>query len=278
MIIATRGSIHLLLRLSGHLAGQRLRVDCLTLHLQSVFGCGSRRQQDGQYHIGKDGAQVHDSDMEHFEEPEQRDANQDKTDAPPSAVAAEIVGKTSQHASYHLVLHVPIEPLRSRMVHAGLSISVGIHLLVANLLRRTNPLDDFLHVFYGNGLHALCLLFREQFGNAGLDVVEYLRPILLLAEVVAQQIVGVSDQRCPERGERPAFTGRKHQPQCFSLESVGKRNQVVALRNKSVTYKKGSTVGIKQGVVEINIQNGLFAVYLQRGGRKQRERQPGSFL
>ena len=63
MIISIHGSIHLLLGLIGNLIGQRLRIDGLTLHLQPVLGCGSRRQQNGQYHIGDDGSQVHEPDM-----------------------------------------------------------------------------------------------------------------------------------------------------------------------------------------------------------------------
>ena len=75
-----------------------------------------------------------------------------------------------------------------------LSNFVSIHLLVANLLRRADPLDDILHVFYGNGLHTPCLLFREQFGNPGLYVVEDFSPILLLAEVMAQALLVVVQQ------------------------------------------------------------------------------------
>ena len=52
--------------------------------------------------------------MEQFEETEKRDADQYETDAPPSTVTTEIIGKACQHASHHSVLHIAIEPFRCR--------------------------------------------------------------------------------------------------------------------------------------------------------------------
>ena len=49
-------------------------------------------------------------------------------------------------------------------------------------------------MFNGNGLHALCLLFREQLGNAGLNVVEDFCPVLLFAEMMAQALLVVVQQ------------------------------------------------------------------------------------
>ena len=132
--------------------------------------------------------------MEQLEETEQRHTYQYEANTPPGAVATEIIGKSGQHTGQQFVLHITVEPFRSSTFRPTLPCLIRIHLFVANLLGRANPLDDILHVFYGNGFHALGLLFREQFGYSGLDVVEYLSPVLLLAEVVAQTLLVVVQQ------------------------------------------------------------------------------------
>ena len=173
------GSLHELLV-------ERLGGDGLPLHAQAFFG-GLRLRDEGP------GDEVDDRGYLEAEEGED-----DEHDAPGQRVrAAEEAAESGHHAAEQLVVGVAVEGAAGRPLRVGAGADAGVAGAVAGrwrgrgavLFGRAHVLgvadasDDVLHVFDGDGLHAVRLHFGEEFGHAVLDIVGDFVAAVLPAEV-----------------------------------------------------------------------------------------------